>query len=59
MTQRETVFRLIRLKSCALTFSGTDFVCRKTCVKNPSGLLKKSTLAWFGFGLIFCGGLGL
>ena len=27
-------FCRIRLKSCALTFSGTEFVCRKTCVKN-------------------------
>ena len=34
MTQPVAVLGQIRLKSSAPTFSGTDFVCRKTCVKN-------------------------
>jgi hypothetical protein len=36
MTQPTKVLRQIRLKSCAPTFSGTDFVSRKTCVKHRS-----------------------
>jgi hypothetical protein len=31
-TLLKTVFRSIRLKSAAPTFSGTDFVCQKTCL---------------------------
>src|SRR6476620_4943153 len=34
MTLLETIFRPIRLRSSAPTYSGTDFVCQKTCVKN-------------------------
>ena len=36
MTQAEAVLGQIRLKSYAPTFSATEFVCRKTCVKNRS-----------------------
>jgi hypothetical protein len=36
MTQLESVLRLIRIKSSEPTFSGTGFVCQKTCVKNRS-----------------------
>src|SRR5687767_13630377 len=35
MTQSVVDVGQIRLKSCALTFYGTDFVCRKTCFTNP------------------------
>jgi hypothetical protein len=43
MTQAEAILGQIRLKSCAMTFSGTEFVCRKTCVKNWWGLLKNTS----------------
>src|SRR6185503_1279378 len=36
MTHPVAVLGQIRLKSYAPTFSGTDFVCRKTYVKNRS-----------------------
>ena len=42
MTQAEAVLGEIRFKSFALTFSGVDFVCQKTCVQT-GGLMTRFT----------------